>query len=140
MQCPKLRMHPSPSVHISTAGCTVLEGVHPVCARFLSHLLLLYIGRVHGAISGCAVLGEVHPASAKNESLISDTAFAVVKHHQILGSPRPPDPDTYTHAAQTSSHYHKPPSGPLSASGPRLFTFCSDHSPCRKWLCVVGMY
>ena len=45
-----------------------------MCARFLSHLLLLYIGRVHGAISGCTVLGEVHPASAQNESLISDTA------------------------------------------------------------------
>ena len=24
------------------AGCTILGGVHPVCARFLSHLLLLY--------------------------------------------------------------------------------------------------
>ena len=42
-------------------------------ARFLSHLLLLYIGRVHGAISGCTVLWEVHPASAQNKSLISDT-------------------------------------------------------------------
>ena len=28
---------------ISTAGCTILGGVHPVCARFLSHLLLLDI-------------------------------------------------------------------------------------------------
>ena len=44
-----------------------------MCARFLSHLLLLYIGRVHGAISGCTVLWEVHPASAQNKSLISDT-------------------------------------------------------------------
>ena len=34
-------------------------------ACFLSHLLLLYIGRVHGAISGCTVLWEVHPASAQ---------------------------------------------------------------------------
>ena len=59
-QCPKLRVHPAPGVHISTAGCTVLGGVHPVCARFLSHLLLLYIGRVHGAFSGCTVLWEVH--------------------------------------------------------------------------------
>ena len=40
---------------------------------FLSHLLLLYIGRVNGAISGCTVLWEVHPASAQNKSLISDT-------------------------------------------------------------------
>ena len=46
-----------------------------MCARFLSHLLLVYIGRVHGAISGCTVLWEVHPASAQNKSLISDTAY-----------------------------------------------------------------
>ena len=45
-----------------------------MCAPFLSHLLLLYIGRVQGAISGCTVLCEVHPASAQNKSLISDTA------------------------------------------------------------------
>ena len=72
-QCPKLRVHPTLGVHISTAGCTILGGVHPVCARFLSHLLLLYIGRVNGAINGCTVLWEVHPASAQNKSLISDT-------------------------------------------------------------------
>ena len=72
-QCPKLRVHPAPGVHISTAGCTILGGVHPVCASFLSHLLLLYIGRVHGAISGCTILQKVHPASAQNKSLISDT-------------------------------------------------------------------
>ena len=46
-----------------------------MCVRFLSHLLLLYIGRVHGTISGCAVLWEVHPASAQTKSLISDTGF-----------------------------------------------------------------
>ena len=69
-QCPKLRVHPAPGVHISTAG-----DVHPVCARFLSHLLLLCIGRVHGAISGCIDLWEVHPVSAENKSLISDTAY-----------------------------------------------------------------
>ena len=63
----------SPGAHISTAGCKILGGVHPVCARFLSHLLLLYIERVHGAISGCTVLWEVHPASAQNNSLILDT-------------------------------------------------------------------
>ena len=45
-----------------------------MCARFLSHLLLLYIGRVQGAISGCTVLWNVLPASAQNKSLISDTA------------------------------------------------------------------
>ena len=55
MQCPKLRVHPAPGAHISTAGCTIFGGVHPVCARFLSSLLLLYIGRVHGKISGCTV-------------------------------------------------------------------------------------
>ena len=49
-----------------------------MCARFLSHLLLLYIGRVHGAISGCTVLCEVHPASAQNKSLISDTECTIV--------------------------------------------------------------
>ena len=48
-----------------------------MCARFLSHLLLLYIGRVHGAISGCTVLWEVHPASAQNKSLISDTEATI---------------------------------------------------------------
>ena len=57
-QCPKLRVHPAPGVHISTAGCTILGGVHPMCARFLSHLLLLYIGRVHGGISGCSFMGS----------------------------------------------------------------------------------
>ena len=65
---------PAPGLHISTAGCTILGDVHPVCARFMIHLLLLYIERVHGAISGCTVLWEVHPASAQNKSLISDTA------------------------------------------------------------------
>ena len=45
-----------------------------MCARFLSHLSLLYSGMVHGAISGCTVLWEVHPASAQTKSLISDTA------------------------------------------------------------------
>ena len=69
-KCRKLRVHPAPGLHISTAG----GGVHPVCARFLSHLLLLYIGRVHGAISGCTVLCEVHPTSAQNKSLMSDTS------------------------------------------------------------------
>ena len=46
-----------------------------MCAHFLSHLLLLYIGRVHEAISGCTVLWEVHPASAQNKSLISGTVY-----------------------------------------------------------------
>ena len=72
-QCPKLRVHPAPGVHIFTAGCTIFEGVHLVCARFFSHFVLLYIGRVHGPFSGCTVLGEVHPVSAQNISLISDT-------------------------------------------------------------------
>ena len=44
-----------------------------MCARFLSYLLLLYIGRVHGANSGCTDLGDVHHVSAQNKSLISDT-------------------------------------------------------------------
>ena len=48
-----------------------------MCARFLSSLSFLYIGRVHGAISGCTVLGEVHPVSAQNKSLISDTALEI---------------------------------------------------------------
>ena len=48
-----------------------------MCARFLRHLSLLCIGRVHGAISGCTVLWEVHPASAQYKSLISDTAFSL---------------------------------------------------------------
>ena len=61
------------SKHIFTAGFTIFGGVHPVCARFLSFLLLLYTGRVNGTISGCTVLGEVHTVSAQNKSLISDT-------------------------------------------------------------------
>ena len=72
-QCPKLRVHPAPGAHISTAGCTILGGVHRVCARFLSCLLLLYIERLHGKISGCTFLGEVHPVGSQNKSLISDT-------------------------------------------------------------------
>ena len=74
MQCTKLRVH----IVISTAGCIILGGVYPGCACFLSHLLLLHIGRVHGAISGCTVLWEVHPASAHNKSLISDTVMIVL--------------------------------------------------------------
>ena len=88
-QCPKLRVHPAPGAHISKAGCTLFGGVHPVCARFLSNLTFLYIGRVPGAIFGCTVLGEVHPVSdskgswfdsrhnlvpgSQNNTLISDT-------------------------------------------------------------------
>ena len=49
-----------------------------MCARFLSNLSFLCIGRVHGAISGCTVLGEVHPVSAQNKSLISDTVNVTV--------------------------------------------------------------
>ena len=48
-----------------------------MCARFLSHFVLLYIGRVHGPFFGCTVLGEVHPVSAHNISLISDTDYTV---------------------------------------------------------------
>ena len=44
-----------------------------MCARFLSNLVLLYIGRVYGPFSGCTVLMEVPPVSAQNKSLISDT-------------------------------------------------------------------
>ena len=71
-------MHPAPGVHISKAGCTIIGSVQPICARFLSHLLLLYIGRVHEAISGCTVLWELHPVSvsAQNKSLISDTVIS----------------------------------------------------------------
>ena len=63
-QCSKLRVHPAPSAHISTARCTIYGGVHPVCTHFLSYLSFLYIGRVHGAISRCTVLGGVHRIQA----------------------------------------------------------------------------
>ena len=53
-----------------------------MCAHFLSRLLLLYIGRVHGANSGCTDLGEVHPVSAQNKSLISDTVQPWFIHSQ----------------------------------------------------------
>ena len=82
-QCPKFRVHPAPYAHISMAGCTIFGGVHPEYARFLSHLVLLCIGRVHGTISGCTVLREVHPASAQTKSLISDTVTILkifIKH------------------------------------------------------------
>ena len=74
-QCPKLRVHPAPGVHISTAGCTILGGVHPECAWFLSYLSLLHIRRVHEKIPGCTVLGEVHPVGAHNKTLFSDTVW-----------------------------------------------------------------
>ena len=48
-----------------------------MCTRYLSCLLLLNIGRVHGEISGCTDLGEVHPVSAQNESLISDNDISL---------------------------------------------------------------
>ena len=72
-QCPKLRVHPAPGMHISAARCTILGGVHPECARFLSYLLLLHIGRVHNENSRCTGLGGVHPVGAQNKTLISDT-------------------------------------------------------------------
>ena len=75
IQCPKLRVHPAPGAHIFTAGCTIFGGVHPACARFLSHLLYLHIMRVHGEITGRTFLGEVHPVGAPNKILISDTAY-----------------------------------------------------------------
>ena len=50
-----------------------------MCARFLRHLLLLCIWRVHGAISGCTVIWEVHPVSAQTKSLISDTGHKSLK-------------------------------------------------------------
>ena len=40
VQCPKLRVHSAPGVHISTAGCTILGGVHPVCARFFEPFIV----------------------------------------------------------------------------------------------------
>ena len=55
-----------------------------MCARLLSNLSFLYIGRVHGAISGCTVLGEVHPVSAQNKSLISDTGPVVTICHSEM--------------------------------------------------------
>ena len=70
-----------------------------MCARFLSHLLLLYSGRLHGAMSGCTVLWEMHPASAQTKSLISDTAYIcttyllldVFQKQRVLDKPTPWD-------------------------------------------------
>ena len=75
MQCLKLRVHPVPGVHVSAAGCTFFEGVHPECAVFLffNYLVLLHIGRVHKESSGRTVSGGVHPVGAQNKTLISDT-------------------------------------------------------------------
>ena len=41
-QCPKLRVHPAPGVHISAAGCTIFGGVHPECALFLNFTITTY--------------------------------------------------------------------------------------------------
>ena len=71
-------MHPAPGVHISAAGCTIFEGVHPECARFFEYLSLLHIRRVHGENPGCTVLGEMHPVSAHNKTLISDTGSIMI--------------------------------------------------------------
>ena len=84
IQCPKLRVHPAPGVHISAAGCTIFGGVHPECARFLSYLSLLHIRRVHGKIPGCTVLGGVHPVGAPNKTLISDTGLYCVSSSPIV--------------------------------------------------------
>ena len=77
-------MHPVPGSHISKAGCTIFGGVHPVCARYLSNVTFLCIGRVHGAIFGCTLLGEVHPVSAQNNTLISDTGLSGIKSYEFL--------------------------------------------------------
>ena len=66
-------MHAAPGAHIFMAGCTIFGGVHPVCARFLRHLLKLHIQRVQGEIPGCTVVGKVHPVDTPNKTLISDT-------------------------------------------------------------------
>ena len=58
-----------------------------MCARFLSHFVFLYNGRVHGPFSGCTFLREVHPVSAQNKSLISDTAYVML----IWAAPIPGD-------------------------------------------------
>ena len=59
-------------MHIFLTGCTIFGAVHPVCACFLSYLLLLYIGRVHATISGCSFRGNA-PCECTKKSLISDT-------------------------------------------------------------------
>ena len=46
-----------------------------MCARFLSHLLLLYIGRVHEAISGCIIpllysIEKMRNTGAKKEKFL----------------------------------------------------------------------
>ena len=54
-----------PSAHISAAaGCTIFGWVHAECARFLSHLSLLHIRRVHEEFPERTVLREVRPVSA----------------------------------------------------------------------------
>ena len=83
MQCPKLRVHPVPGVHISAAGCTIFGGVHPVCARFFENLSLLHIRRVHRENPECTVLGEMHPVGAHNKTLISDTGMFTNRVHRI---------------------------------------------------------
>ena len=84
----KIKGAPCTPAHIFTAGCTIFGGVHPLCARFLSHFVLLYIGRVHGPFSACTVLKEVHPVSAQNNSLISDTAKCIGSEEKNIWNQR----------------------------------------------------
>ena len=76
---PKLRVHPAPGAHIFMAGCTLFGGVHAVCPCFLSHLLLLYIGRCMELFPGAQFSGTEHLYQKEKNS--------VLKFH----TPRAPD-------------------------------------------------
>ena len=75
-QCPKLRVHPAPGVHISAARCTIFGGAHQECARFLLRLYHynMMLAGCMANIPGAEFLGEGHLVGAQdNKTLISDT-------------------------------------------------------------------
>ena len=76
IQCPKLRVHPAPGVHISAAGCTIFGGVHPECARFFGFYHHCILGGCMEKIPVAQFLGEMHPVGAQDKTLISDTAIS----------------------------------------------------------------
>ena len=47
--------------------------MRPVCARFFSDVLLLYIRGVHGQAAGCTFYEPMHSDGAQNITLISNT-------------------------------------------------------------------
>ena len=67
-----VRVHPAPGAHISMAGCTILGGVHPVCARFLSYLSLLCCSKNKSEKSQFLIYITFYTMNSKNDCDIID--------------------------------------------------------------------